>query len=572
MSAAESPAGSPSGVQRRVSGSAQTATWFDRHAGQLAAAFVLVFLISGIATLGDFGLTWDEGLGNHLFGERNLRFLTSLDPRTLDLDIDLAPRRQPDLAIGRSAESRHPYSFPGFVDLPPTLTKYVISYWLGWLNPIDAFHLYPILLAGGFLWVLYRFSAPRVGKAPALLAIVMLGTAPRFWGDMHFNVKDVPETVYFGATLMAYWVWHETPTRKRALVAGLLMGCALAAKPNALFILPILFVSIMPWRPDRGEWLAFARHFWERWLHYAIMGATALAFYIISWPYLYANPLVGLKTYWGGIVEMGTAGTAGWQIDPLRQAVTTMPEVMLLFLGIGLAVVALRALRSADGVWRLLLAWTLVPILRLSIPGGLNFDGIRHFLEFLPAAALVAGIGVDQAASWFEHWRSTSGRLVRAVVVSALALNLVQAYRVFYPFMHLYYNQLTGGLHGARDRFLGTEASDYWASSYRQGMVWLNEHAPQGSHVAALIAPWIVEISGPVLLRPDIEPLVGSLPDFSVMKAAPAPTYLMFILRGVEGESADEIAYTRKRGVLEYQILVDRVPIMEIYRFGGTSG
>ena len=115
---------------------------------------------------------------------------------------------------------------------------------------------------------------------------------------------------------------------------------------------------------------------------------------------------------------------------------------------------------------------------------------------------------------------------MRAAVVFALVLNLVQAYRLFYPFMHLYYNQLTGGLNGARDHFLGTEASDYWASGSRQGMEWLNEHAPEGSHVAALIAPWMIEISGPVLLRPDLEPLVGSLPDFSVMRAAPAGPYL----------------------------------------------
>ncbi len=158
----------------------------------------------------------------------------------------------------------------------------------------------PILLAGGFLWFLYRFAAPRLGKFPALMAIAFLGTAPRFWGDMHFNVKDVPETIYFGATLMAYWVWHEAPTRKRALVAGLLMGCALAAKPNALFILPILFVSIMPWRPDRGEWLALARHFRERWLHYAIMACDrGLSFYVLSWPYLYANPWLGLEDLLG---------------------------------------------------------------------------------------------------------------------------------------------------------------------------------------------------------------------------------------------------------------------------------
>ncbi len=163
MSAAESPAGSSSGLRSRTSDNAQAATWFDRHAGQLAAAFVLVFLISGIATLGDFGLTWDEGLGNHLFGERNLRFLTSLDPGYLDLDIDLAPRRQPDLAIGHSAESRHPYSFPGFVDLPPTVTKYIFSYWFGWLNPLDAFHLYPVLLAGAFLWAC--IGSARLGWA-----------------------------------------------------------------------------------------------------------------------------------------------------------------------------------------------------------------------------------------------------------------------------------------------------------------------------------------------------------------------------------------------------------------------
>ncbi|MCX6072671.1 MAG: hypothetical protein NTU91_17760, partial [Chloroflexi bacterium] len=164
----------------------RAAEWLDRHAGRLAMAFIFAFLVSGIASLDEYGLTWDEGLGNHLFGERNFRFLTSLDSRYLDLTIPLAPRRQPDLAIEHSAESQYPFSYPGFVDLPPTATKYIFSYWLGWLNPIDGFHLYPVLLASAFLCALYRFSAPRLGKAVAFLAILFLGTAPRFWGDMHF--------------------------------------------------------------------------------------------------------------------------------------------------------------------------------------------------------------------------------------------------------------------------------------------------------------------------------------------------------------------------------------------------
>ena len=47
--------------------------------------------------------------------------------------------------------------------------------------------------------------------------------------------------------------------------------------------------------------------------------------------------------------------------------------------------------------------------------------------------------------------------------------------------------------------------------------------------------------------------------------------FLVFILCGIEGKSADEIAYTKKRGSLEYQISVDQVPILLIYRFWGDT-
>ena len=44
----------------------------------------------------------------------------------------------------------------------------------------------------------------------------------------------------------------------------------------------------------------------------------------------------------------------------------------------------------------------------------------------------------------------------------------------------------------------------------------------------------------------------------------------MFIqCRMMEGQSEEEIAYTRKHGILEYQISVGQVPILQIYRYGG---
>jgi hypothetical protein len=49
----------------------------------------------------------------------------------------------------------------------------------------------------GNFWAIYRFAEPKLGKFAAIMALLFLGTFPRFWADMHFNVKDVPETIFF---------------------------------------------------------------------------------------------------------------------------------------------------------------------------------------------------------------------------------------------------------------------------------------------------------------------------------------------------------------------------------------
>jgi hypothetical protein len=30
-----------------------------------------------------------------------------------------------------------------------------------------------------------------------------------FWAHMHFNVKDIPETIFFGLIILAFWGWNE---------------------------------------------------------------------------------------------------------------------------------------------------------------------------------------------------------------------------------------------------------------------------------------------------------------------------------------------------------------------------
>jgi hypothetical protein len=70
--------------------------WIRGKVGWLAFAFILGFVALGMMTLPKYGLTWDEGLGNLLFGERYCHFLATLDPAYLDFHkTDLSIHQRP---------------------------------------------------------------------------------------------------------------------------------------------------------------------------------------------------------------------------------------------------------------------------------------------------------------------------------------------------------------------------------------------------------------------------------------------------------------------------------------------
>src|SRR5256885_5073759 len=69
---------------------------------RIAAGFALAaaFLIGGFAVLRDYGVNWDEALGDLFFGQRYLSFFTSFDSRFLDfLSNPYPPGHQPDFAM-----------------------------------------------------------------------------------------------------------------------------------------------------------------------------------------------------------------------------------------------------------------------------------------------------------------------------------------------------------------------------------------------------------------------------------------------------------------------------------------
>ena len=61
-----------------------------------------------------------------------------------------------------------------------------------------------------------------------------------------------------------------------------------------------------------------------------------------------------------------------------------------------LALVGLFAGRCPALLRLFLIVWVAVPVGRVTMPGMLNFDGIRHFIEFYPALCVLAGLGLSR--------------------------------------------------------------------------------------------------------------------------------------------------------------------------------
>ena len=536
--------------------------WLERASDWLVAGLVLVFLVCGIATLPQYGLTWDEGLGNLFFGERYFYYLTTFTYKFLDFKANLAATQKLPLDLFASPYHDQPYLYPPLADTLSAASMHLFSYSLHWMDPVDAFHLVKVVLAGLFLWFFYRFAARYLSKLAAFFATLFLAVFPRFWGDMHFNPKDVPEMIFFGLCIMAYVAWYEQPHWAKALGVGLLAGSALAIKVNAVFIPIILLLGVWPWDLSNPKtWLALGQDLLRRLPHYVLMALSCAGLYYLSWPYIYGNPLLA-KTYFSYMAtQEGRVGWPGWSWQPLTQVLTTMPEVLLVLFLIGLVLACRQLFKEKSMIWRLLLVWCLLPIFRISLPGMINFDGIRHFLEFLPAAMLLAGYGAAAMVQWIARARPRWQLALSLAIVLFVGINTANILARYYPYEYTYYNSLIGGLPGARQIFGASEATDYWASSYRQGLAWIDQNVPAGSSLQAPVANWLVQITRRVWLRPDIQVVPADQQERAYKSNH--PVYVMFIDR--PGFYNNLAQYCTQKLKPVHEIDVDGAPVLWIF-------
>jgi len=486
---------------------------------------VILFFVIHIITINDYGFTWDFHF--HFFGGGKLLGYqpNDLEPRNLPF-VEPDPRRAWTLPYGP------------IMSIPPVASYLLLYRTLHILPPDSAYHL-PIILWGVIgIGVLYLFMKQAFSTRVAWLAALILGLTPRYFGDLHNNMKDIPSAVSFALNMWLLWrlVRYKRPTDLLWAIVG--FAVAFNVKINSIFI-PIIFIV----------WLFFLRLTNNElritnYLKIYFLASPLAAFFLwwVFWPDPIGQLLHAYRTFGIGTNNIEVLLNGHWYCSgstvpwyyPYWYLVITTPLPILIGCIIGL-ISSIMLLISKGGIpfcsivtwpWQnnanvrekglgfdgtktrntdanipitlLIILWLLLPLTRYLIPTIGVIDGIRHFEEVLFPIAALSAIGTDVLM------RSLKNKLITSLIFLFTVFYLLCTNYSYHPYQITYFNELVGGVKGATGKY----DLDYWGTSQKAAVEWVNMHALQNAKIHIVMAG---AVAGQYL-RPD---LTGNLNKYS---------------------------------------------------------
>jgi hypothetical protein len=482
----------------------------------LPLALISMFLFTHLALINDYGLTWD--FHHHFFaGAYFLGYLPEqIEPRPLPYTVP-DPRLTLNLPYGP------------FVQIIPTLS-YLLFHEAVPLLPADSAYNLPIILAGvAGIAVLLYFMKEAFGWIEGIVASLFLFFTPRFFSDLHNDMKDVPSASVFALNMWLLYRLVRYRRIKDMILASIGFALAFNTKINAIFI-PIIFAAFLALvfiqkhcacagsvknclqnikRVTRA-WQPACRQAGTRLLllaYFLLAPLLAFLLWMAFWRDSIGHMQGWFETFGTGtnnieVLLHGTIYCSGynvpWYYAPWYLTITTPVPILILFF-VGTVVCLKNVLVKKQPAPLLLFLWLTLPLIRYLSPKIGVIDGIRHFEEVVFPIAAIAGIGAVSTARWFLRTplltKKIRGLIIAGagtLVLSVLAVTILR----YHPFEITYFNELVGGNRGA----WGNYDLDYWGGSQKHAIEWINANARPNAVVNIVMA---ADVAG-TYLRPDL--------------------------------------------------------------------
>ncbi len=217
-------------------------------------------------------------------------------------------------------------------------------------------------------------------------------------------------------------------------------------------------------------------------------GTAAIITYL-SWPFLWGSPIEHFAEsvqkmasfQWRGDVLYGgrlfKAADLPWDYVPfLLLAQITLPATLLAGIGMLVSILGKKRGTFLQVEMALIALWLLLPLAGAIALGANLYDNTRQLLFILPPIFIFGGIGLQ---SLFQRIQRQALRVAAAGVILVPGVIAILS---LHPYEYVYYNALVNGVGGAYGRY----ELDYWCTSLREAMAYINSTAQPNSTVAVL--------------------------------------------------------------------------------------
>lgn len=419
---------------------------------------LLLCLVIGVFTAKDYGESWDESLAFDYADYSIQAYQYILHPQELQpfvRDLD--------------------YYGPVYFVLADISSK-LINQLEPFSSIISARHfVYFFTLLVGVL-VLYLFSKRWMSKWAAFGAALLFLTQPLIWGHSFINPKDVPFMVFFLTSVyLGFQMMDASPDSrwKWLIPAGIILGLTISMRVIGPLAGVLVFLYTV---------LRFPRKIITTFPYYFLI-AGAITY--LTWPYLWKAPITNffesLKVmssfpYDGQVLFMGKLYSA----NQLPRAYfptllgLQLTEPALALIAISFAVSLWFFIKGKNRELLLLFAgWFLAPAVWIVLSRTALYDNARQLLFLWPPLFMLAGVGIDQLMAIVKL------PILTTVLLVVMVLPSIYACIQLHPYEYIYYNSLIGSVRGAYRKF----ELDYWNTSIKESMEYINENAAQGSTV-----------------------------------------------------------------------------------------
>lgn len=360
------------------------------------------------------------------------------------------------------------------------------------------------LLAWGLALLVFFATREWFGTGAALVALTLLVFDPNVMAHSALVTTDIGVSLFFLASIYAFYRYVSRPTPTRLIVAGIAAGLLAATKHSGILLIPMMLPVLLYeiFRAERGARLRQALPLCGAslaiiaiavailWAFYGFRYAARPAGLALSTPLAaYVGPLNHFdaavvlffarhhllpESYLMGLVDVKRM--AQWYPTFIFGKVHAhgvwyyFPAVILIKTTLGLlllcALSVFAAVTGRIGCTRGLVYVLAPPLVYLLIAMASGIDiGARHILPLYAMAFIFAGAGIAALAPESRRWAWIGAGLVAAHIAGSLAT---------YPNQMAFANLAWGGAKNTHN--LLSDANVDWAQQLYQVKAWQDRH------------------------------------------------------------------------------------------------